>query len=301
MATDLKSLPDDEPIGPGRSGCAGCAAVLVARLTLRALGPQTILVSATGCVISNFTHAGSPQVPFMHSLLPGAASLISGIDAGLKARGRREGTNLVVVAGDGGTADIGLQALSGAAERGHRFLYVCYDNEGYMNTGGQRSGTTSFEAHTSTTPAVQAEGRHWSGAGQKKDMAMIMAAHGIPYVATASVAYPRDFVRKVRKAAALEGPTYMHVLTPCNYHWGFAEGLSVRVAKAAVQTRIAPLLEWECGRLVTVSFEDQDHRPVEEYLKMQSRFRHLTPERIQTVQAQVNERWEYLRRLKGAG
>jgi len=298
MGIDLKSLPDEQLVGVGRSGCAGCAAVLVARLALRALGPQTIMISATGCVISNFTHAGSPLVPFMHSLLPGAASLTAGVDAGLTALGKRAGINLLVIAGDGGTADIGLQALSGAAERGHRFIYVCYDNEGYMNTGGQRSGTTSHEATTATTPVATAGGPQGRGAGRKKDMPLIMAAHGIPYVATASVAYPRDFLRKVKKAASLDGPSYLHVLTPCNYHWGFAEGLSIRVAKMAVQTRVAPLVEWEDGRLTNISFQDHDGRPVAEYVKMQSRFRHLTEDQVNVLQTQADMQWQHLRRMR---
>jgi len=300
MAVNLKALPEEELIGAGRSGCAGCAAMLVPRIALKALGAQTILISATGCVISNYTHAGSPQVPFMHSLLPGAASLIAGIDSGLLALGKRDGITLMAIAGDGGTADIGLQALSGAAERGHRFLYVCYDNEGYMNTGGQRSGTTPFDANTSTTPADRSEGIAWIDLTKKKDMPLIMAAHGIPYVATASVAYPQDFLRKVKAAAAVDGPSYLHVVTPCNYRWGFDEGLSVKVSKAAVQTHVAPLFEVERGHKYTLNLKDQPKRPVADYLKLQSRFRHLSDEQIASIQAQVDERWEYLRRLAGA-
>jgi pyruvate ferredoxin oxidoreductase beta subunit len=298
MATNLKALPDEELVGAGRSGCAGCAAMLVARMVLKALGPQTIMVSATGCLISNYTHAGSPQVPFMHSLLPAAASLVSGIDSGLKALGKRQGVNVMAIAGDGGTADIGLQALSGAAERGHRFLYVCYDNEGYMNTGGQRSGTTPFDANTSTTPA--GKGDAGLDLTRKKNMALIMAAHGIPYVATASVAYPQDFLRKVKKAAAIDGPSYIHVVTPCNYRWGFAEDQSVKVSKVAVQTRVAPLFEVEDGQKYSLSFKDRPRRLVAEYLKLQSRFRHLTDEQIDRIQTRVDERWAYLRRLSQA-
>ena len=177
----------------------------------------------------------------------------------------------MAIAGDGGTADIGLQALSGAAERGHRFLYVCYDNEGYMNTGGQRSGTTPFDADTSTTPSGKGASAPWLDLTKKKDMALIMAAHGIPYVATASVAYPQDFLGKVKKAASVQGPSYIHVVTPCNYRWGFAEDLSVRVSKAAVQTRVAPLFEVEDGQRYRLSFADRPKRPVAEYLKLQIR------------------------------
>lgn len=297
MAITLKELPESEMVGAGRSGCAGCAAMLVARMALKTLGPQTILISATGCLISNYTHAGSPQVPFMHSLLPGAASLIAGIDAGLKALGRRHGVHLMAIAGDGGTADIGLQALSGAVERGHRFLYVCYDNEAYMNTGGQRSGTTPFGAHTSTTPADRTEGGPWLHLTRRKDMPLIMAAHGMPYVATASVAYPQDLLRKVKAAASIDGPSYLHVVTPCSYRWGFAEDLSVKIAKAAVQTRVAPLFEVVDGVRYRLHFRDRPGRPVSDYLKMQSRFRHLGDAQIGQIQAQVDRRWEFLCRL----
>jgi pyruvate ferredoxin oxidoreductase beta subunit len=297
MAVNLKALPEEELIGAGRSGCAGCAAMLVPRIALKALGAQMILISATGCVISNYTHAGSPQVPFMHSLLPGAASLIAGIDSGLIALGKREGITLMAIAGDGGTADIGLQALSGAAERGHRFLYVCYDNEGYMNTGGQRSGTTPFDANTSTTPADQAEGIAWIDLTKKKDMPLIMAAHGIPYVATASVAYPQDFLRKVTAAAAVDGQA------PSRRYPATTDGVRRRPVdqgvEAAVQTHVA-LFEIENGHKYTLQLKDQLQRPVADYLKLQSRFRHLSDGQIALIQAQVDERWEYLRRLAGA-
>ncbi len=197
MTINLKSLTDEELILPGRSGCSGCAGVIVARMALKALGRNTIMVSATGCVISNFTHAGSPKVPFMHSLFPGAGSLIAGIDAGLQALGKREGVKLLVMAGDGGTADIGLQSLSGAMERGHQFLYICYDNQGYMNTGGQRSGTTPYGVRTATTPIGQSSSGVTRPNQTRKDMVQIAAAHGIPYVATASLAYPQDLLRKI--------------------------------------------------------------------------------------------------------
>jgi pyruvate ferredoxin oxidoreductase beta subunit len=300
MPVSLKTLTNEEFVAPGRTGCPGCAAMLIPRLALKVLGSETIMVSATGCVISNYTHAGAPSVPFIHSLLPGAGSLASGIDAGLKALGKRSGVNLMVLAGDGGTADIGFQALSGAVERGHKFVYICYDNEGYMNTGGQRSGTTPYGSSTSTTPANMSVGKQ-SSLKYRKDMFMIMAAHRIPYAATASVAYSQDLLRKIEKAAQIDGPSYIHVVTPCNYRWGFPEDQSLNLAKVAVETHIAPLVEVEDGRKYTLQMRKRPKRPVEDYLKTQKRYRHLSEENIAEIQQSVDENWEYLEHLADIG
>ncbi len=271
----LKNVPDEEYIMPGRSGCAGCAAMLALRLVTKMMGGQAIMVNATGCAISNVTHAGAPCLPFIHSLLPATGAVLSGIDAGLKARGRREGINLFGFAGDGGTADIGLQALSGAMERGHRFVYVCYDNEGYMNTGGQRSGTTPEKARTSTTPAGTLRDGEPRAFKRRKDMVRIMAAHGIPYAASVSVAHQIDLMRKLQRAIATDGPSYIHVLTPCSYRWGFAEDRSLAIARLAVETRFTPLYEVEDGSRITLQYRTRPARPVIEYLSAQGRFKHL--------------------------
>jgi pyruvate ferredoxin oxidoreductase beta subunit len=233
-------------------------------------------------------------VPFIHSLLPGAGSLAAGIDAGLEALGKRQGVYLVVMGGDGGTVDIGLQALSGALERGHRFIYVCYDNEAYMNTGGQRSGTTPYGARTATTPIGKGKEGQGGETISKKNIVRIIAAHGIPYVATASIAYPQDLLKKVHKAKDIDGPSYIHVLTPCNFRWGFREDLSFRVAKAAVDTRVSPLLEIENGRRVVLGRKDRPARPVEEYLNLQGRFRMLTDDDIARIQQETDAEWSYL-------
>lgn len=294
MSIRLKTLPEEEFILPGRSGCAGCAGVIVARTALKVLGKNTMMVSATGCVISNFSHAGAPKVPFMHSLFPGAGSLIAGIDAGLKALGKREGVKLLVMAGDGGTADIGLQALSGAMERGHQFLYICYDNEGYMNTGGQRSGTTTYRARTATTPVGETSSGVLRPNQTRKDMVQIAAAHGIPYVATASLAYPQDLLRKIEKGAQVPGPAYIHILTPCNYRWGFPEDRSIEVARTAVKTRVFPLLEIKDGWHWKVAMKGQRKRDVSEYLNLQKRFQHLGDDDIGEIQEDVDRNWERL-------
>lgn len=297
MTISLKNLTDEEFILSGRSGCAGCAGVLAARWALKVLGPQTIMVSATGCVLSNFTHAGSPKVPYIHSLFPGAGSLIAGIDAGLTALGKREGVNLLGFGGDGGTADIGLQALSGALERGHRFIYICYDNEGYMNTGGQRSGTTPYGASTATTPVGQKRRGEQRPSWGRKDMLEIVAAHRIPYVASGTMAHVQDLLRKLEKASQADGPAYIHLLTPCNYRWGFPEDQSIEVARMAVETRIFPLVEIEDGLRYRVGRRTRPKRPVTDYLSMQARFRHLTGDDVGLIQEEVDRKWDRLERL----
>ena len=233
----------------------------------------------------------------MRSLFPNAGAVTAGIDAGLKALGKREGINLFAYCGDGGTVDIGFQALSGAVDRGHRFLYICYDNEGYMNTGVQRSGSTPYKARTSTTPVgemIKGEPRPLS---RRKDMVRIMAGHGIPYAATASVAYPLDYMRKVRKAIQIDGPTYIHLHAPCLIGWGVAENLGVSVARLAVETRLFPLYEVTDGRQYKLSKQVKKKKPIEEYLKLQGRFKHLSQGSIDRMQAEVDSYWEHLQAL----
>jgi len=282
MSLTLRDLPDEEFVAPGRSGCPGCGAVIAARMLSKVLGKKTIMINSTGCMTVNYAYAGAPLFPFMHPLFENVGSVMAGVDYGLRALGRREGINLVGLAGDGGTADIGFQSLSGAVERGHRFLYVCYDNEAYMNTGVQRSGTTPFGAKTTTSP--NGEARPMS---LRKDMVKIMAAHGIPYAATAAIAYPLDFMRKVKKAIAIDGPTYIHVLSPCWVGWGFPQDSSVEVSKLAVQTGMWVLYEVENGK-AHPTVKIRERKPVEEYLKAQDRFSHLSREEIDRIQQFVD-------------
>jgi len=246
----------------------------------------------------NYGYQGSPLFPYIHSLFPNAGSIISGIDAGLRATGKREGTNLFAYCGDGGTVDIGFQALSGAVDRGHRFLYICYDNEGYMNTGVQRSGATPYRARTSTTPVGKVRRGEPNPLSRRKDMVRIMAAHGIPYTATASIAYPLDFLRKVEKAITIDGPTYIHLHSPCSVGWGFEEHLGVAIARLAVQTCIFPLYEVERGRRFNINKNVKKKKPIEEYLKLQGRFKHLfSPgfeDAIAQMQQDIDTSWEYL-------
>ena len=286
-----KDIPDIELIAPGHRACAGCGCILALRHALKALGKNVIISHATGCmeVTSTPYPETSWRVPWIHAAFENAAAVASGVSRALKVLGKSD-VKAVAIAGDGGTADIGLQALSGAVERGEDMLFICYDNEAYMNTGIQRSGSTPFGAWTTTTPV----GKVWRGEDRsKKDMPAIIAAHGAPYVATASVAYPLDFIGKVKKAASIKGPTYVHVHAPCVPGWRIEEDKTIEVARLAVLTGAWMLYEVENGKL-KVTFKPLKRRPVAEYLKIQGRFRHLTDEDIAKIQRTIDEQCKRL-------
>jgi len=290
----FKEIPKDEHLHPGNLACAGCPEMLGFRHTLKVLGPNTIVVNATGC-LAVIMQMGVPKVPHWHVLFENAPAVISGIDDGLKALGTREDTNLLVVAGDGATADIGLSSLSGAIERNQDFIYICYDNESYMNTGGQRSGTTFFGARTSTTPVGKVVKGEDRPAELRKDMVEIVAAHNIPYAACTSIAYPLDLMEKVQKAAAVRGPSYIHCHCPCPTGWGIDTQDVIEVSRLAVQTGCIVLYEIENGeRRLTKKIRKR--KPVEEYLKHQARFRHVMddPEALAEIQRGVDEAFEAL-------
>lgn len=293
----IKDLPREELFVQGHRGCAGCGNALAIRLIMKVLGRRVVVVSPTGCteVISSPYPYTSWAVPWIHTLFDNTGAVVSGIEAAFKVIMRKkripeEKIKVVAIAGDGGTADIGFQALSGAVERGHDFIYVCTDNEAYMNTGIQRSGTTPFGAWT-TTSAV---GKLVRGKLQpKKNMPAIVASHAIPYVATACPSYPMDLVKKVRKAAEIDGSTYIHVLCPCPVGWRFPSELGVRMGRLAVRSGAFPLYEIENGKLrITVKVDKRE--PVTEYIKLQGRFAHLTEEEIEAIQKQVDGGWEKL-------
>jgi pyruvate ferredoxin oxidoreductase beta subunit len=258
-------------LAPGHRACAGCAMPTTIRLVLDAAGPNTIVVSPTGCL--EVTTTPFPEsawcVPWLHSLFENAAAVASGVDVMLKRRCRD--TNLIVIGGDGSTFDIGMGSNSGMFERGHKILYVCYDNEAYMNTGVQRSGSTPFCARTTTTPSGK---KSLGNPRPKKDMPAIAVAHRVPYVATASVAYPVDLRRKVKKALQVDGPSYIQVNAPCITGWTFDAGTMVEMARLAVETGLWPLVEWERGEVAGVKKVTRP-KPVEEYLKIQGRYKHL--------------------------
>lgn len=282
----MKKISDLELVAPGHRACAGCGCILAMRHALKALGKNVIVSMATGCmeVVTTPYPQTAWRVPWIHAAFENAAAVASGVSRALKVLGK-EDVKSVAIAGDGGTADIGLQALSGAVERGEDILYICYDNEAYENTGIQRSGLTPYKAWTTTTPIGKV------GRGEdrpKKDLPAIIAAHRAPYVATASMAYPLDYIRKIKKAAAIKGPTYVQVHAPCVPGWRIKENKTIEVARLAVLTGAWILYEVENGK-PNVTFKPPKRKPVAEYLKLQGRFRHLTDEEIAEIQRMVDE------------
>lgn len=262
----------EELFTPGHRGCAGCGAAIAARLILKGAGKDIIAVSPTGCleVISSPYPQSSWGVPWIHSLFENAAAVASGIEAALRALGREDEAKVLAIAGDGGTIDIGIGALSGMLERGHDVTYICYDNEAYMNTGIQRSSSTPYGASTTTSPA----GKISFGEDRpKKNAPAIAAAHGIPYVATASIAYPKDVIKKVKKAVEIKGPKYLQIHAPCCTGWGFDSCGTIEVGRLAVETALFPIYEMQNGKITSV--KKIKRKPVEEYLKVQRRFGHL--------------------------
>ncbi len=295
-------IPKRENFVEGHRACVGCGEALAVRLVCKALGNNVIIANATGCmeIVSSQLPYTSWGVPWIHTLFENAAAVASGIESGLKAmkrkgRGPAYDVNVVAMGGDGGTCDIGLQALSGAWERGHKFLYVCFDNEAYMNTGIQRSSATPFGAATTTSPAGKV---HAGQLSWKKNMPAIAVAHGIGYVATASPSYPFDLMDKIKKALATPGPSYVHVLSVCPTGWRCPPDLSVKMGRLAVETGIFPLYEVENGKY-RLSLDRPKLRPLPDYLKLQGRFRHLTPDAINVIQDRVSrEYFELVERAK---
>lgn len=284
-------IPEEELLAPGHRGCAGCGASIGVRLALKVLGRNTVAISATGCleVMTTPYPETAWEIPWIHVAFENAAAVASGVERALKAQGK-EDVNIVAFGGDGGTTDIGMQALSGAMERGHNLTYICYDNEAYMNTGIQRSSSTPFGASTTTSPA----GKESFGEDKpKKNMAFIMAAHGVPYVATASIAYPEDFMKKVKKAAEIDGPAYIHLNQPCTTGWGFKPENTIQLGRLAVESGAWGLFEIENGEF-KVTYRPQNRRPVKDYLSAQKRFRHLSEEQIDQIQEFVDNQCDEL-------
>ncbi|MEM3477089.1 MAG: thiamine pyrophosphate-dependent enzyme [Archaeoglobaceae archaeon] len=258
--------------GRGHGACPGCGLVIAVRNVLDALEGKCFVVNPTGCleIISSQYGRNAWNVPYIHSLFDNAAAVASGIAEALKALGREDEGKVVVLAGDGATADIGL-TLHGMFDRNHDVIYICLDNEAYQNTGHQQSALTPFGEATTTTPAGKLS---LGKMGRKKDMVAIALAHGSPYVATSSAVLPADIRRKVKKAASIEGAKYIQIHCPCVTGWGIDGKDVVRVGTLAIETALYPIVEFERGKLVTVR-KVKDRKPVEEYLKLQRRFRHL--------------------------
>ncbi|MGN0903258.1 MAG: thiamine pyrophosphate-dependent enzyme [Succinivibrio sp.] len=293
MAVNVRTISDDE-LFYGHKACAGCGGSLAVRIALKVLGRRSVAVIPAGCMSAvgfNF-----PQLSFANnaiiSTFAGTASMMTGVQAGLKALGKKDFT-VVGFAGDGGTADIGIQALSGAIDRNDDVLYICYDNEAYMNTGIQKSSLTPFGARTTTTPVGCAI---HGNTDKKKNMFEIVAAHGITYAATASVGYLPDFMKKVEKAASIRGTKYIHVIAPCPTGWGIKTEDTVEVAKEVVDTGLWYLAEFENGEY-RLTHKPKVFADAKACIRRQGRFKHLTDEEVNEIISSRDKKWEFINRL----
>lgn len=297
METSVLNIPEQEYLLPGNRSCAGCGLAIAYRYILKALEGNAFVVVPASCltVLGGMYPVTSVLMPTMNVAFPSTAAAASGIRAGLKATGKSD-IAVLAFAGDGGTHDIGIQSLSGAAERNTDFIYICYDNEAYMNTGTQRSGSTPLGAKTATTPVLGKQ-QH------QKDMPRIMEAHGASYIATACPSYPADLYDKVRKAKAKKGGTrYMHIATPCPPGWAFSAKDTVRMGRLAVETGMVVLYEIEdgefrfTGRSKKIA-ESGKLKPLDEFIRVQGRFAGIDADGFEKLQMWVNSHWEdYLRR-----
>jgi len=300
----LKELGEKpKRLASGHRTCAGCGIPSVIRTILKATDKPVVVANATGCleVTTTIYPYSSWKVPYIHNAFENAAATISGVETAyrvLRKKGKlKKDIKFIAFGGDGGTYDIGLQSLSGALERGHNFVYVCYDNEAYMNTGVQRSSATPYGAATTTTPAGKI---HKGKEINRKDFTKIVVAHNIPYVATASGYNWQDLYNKAKKAFETDGPAFINVIQPCNVGWKFDPSLAVKMSKLAVETRYWPLYEVIDGKY-TLSYKPPKFVPVEEYLRPQKRFRHVFKKGnefiIKNIQAQIEKNWDEILRL----
>jgi pyruvate ferredoxin oxidoreductase beta subunit len=287
----MTELPKEEYVLKGTSACAGCPSSLTLRYVLKAAGPDTVLVVPASCtsVIQGIVPHTAVNVPVYNIAFAAAAACASGMSEAFRKAGRT--TNVIVYAGDGGTVDIGIQSLSGAFERGTDFLYVCYDNEAYSNTGMQRSGATPIGAWTTTTPGGKSQ--------VKKDFDAIVSAHNPPYMATACVAYPQDIFRKVQKGLSIRGPSFLHVLAPCPTGWRFSSDMTVEIGRLAVKSGMWILYEREYGKVTINAVSKAAIRkpiPIEDYLAPQGRFKGISPKAVDTLKSQAARIAERLQR-----
>jgi 2-oxoisovalerate ferredoxin oxidoreductase beta subunit len=284
------TIPREELMMPGHTACAGCGATLTMRYVLKGMGPKTVVAIPACCwaVIPGEFPSTVLKIPSVHTTFASTGAAISGLREGLDAQGK-EDYNVLGFAGDGGTADIGLQSLSAAMDRGHNVLYVMYDNEAYMNTGIQRSGSTPYGAYTTTTPVgLKRDFKR----EKKKYVADLMMAQDVPYVATASIGFPEDLEKKIATAKSIKGPKFIQILSPCPPGWFYNSADTVKVARLAVETKVFPLYEYKNSKFTL--FKPGKTAPVSEYLSMQGRFGHLHPEDIKVIEEAIEERWNFL-------
>jgi len=292
--TLLGNLPQKEYMLSGHNACPGCGAVLAVRYMMKVLQDKAVIVIPASCwsIISGVNPLRSLETVVLHCPFPAAAAVGSGIRKGLQAVGDLQ-TQVVVLAGDGGTFDIGLQGLSGAAERNEDIIFVCYDNEAYMNTGMQKSSATPYGSASTTTPAPRVK------QNPKKDIMKIMAAHQIPYAATATIAFPGDLIAKVRRAMEIRGFRFLHILAPCPQGWGSPVEKTVELSRLAVLTHVFPLFEIQDGKRYRLTYHPEGPLPLEEYFRPQRRFASLEPEQVELVRENVEYSWEELCRKAG--
>jgi len=291
--TNVLNLTEEEFVHPGNRACSGCTLSILYRIGLKALGRDCIFVVPPSCltVMQGLYPISATQMPVLNGTFASTAAIATGVRAAMKRLGKK--TQVVAWAGDGGTADIGIQALSGALERNEDIIYICYDNEAYMNTGVQRSGTTPQGGLTTTTPF---DGKKENS----KNVPAIVAAHNPAYVATCSASYPLDFHDKLLKAKEISGLKYIHIQTACPPGWGCEERMTVKIGKMAIECGLFDLYEIEGGQKKlsepTAKLLKKDKlRPVEDYLKMQTRFKALSDEQIVAMQQKIDQKWETYR------
>lgn len=288
---NVMDLREEEFIYPGTRACAGCAMALIYRLALKALGSKTISTVPASCltVLHGMQGFCSTKISVLHTPFATTAASASGIIASLEDKGLDEEICVIAFAGDGGTADIGIQALSGAVERGTNFIYACYDNEAYMNTGVQRSGSTPLGAYSTTTPGGKI--------GHKKNMPKILEAHDIPYVATANVSYPFDLYEKFQTARKMKGPKYIHILAPCPPGWGYDPKDTIKIGRLAHETGFWPLYEvingeFKLSQKSKKYLDTNKRKPINKYLSAQKRFSHIPSETVELYKQYIKKLWE---------
>jgi pyruvate ferredoxin oxidoreductase beta subunit len=287
----IRDVSNEELVAGGAPLCAGCPGSLGLKLALKALGKNTIVINASGCMTLFTTFPNMPtRVPWLHVAIENAAAAASGVRAALEQLGRNRNVNILCFAGDGATYDIGFQSLSGAVSRGDDFIYVSYNNSSFSNTGMQMSSATPYGASTSTTPVRKGA----ANIMRRKPLAKIIAAHGAPYVAQACISNAMDYMKKLQKAAAIPGPKYIDLLAPCPTGWGFDASKTINVGELAVKTGVWPLYEVENGKF-TLNYNPSKLLPVEKFLSAQRRFRGISERTVREIQSRINTEWDMLR------